>query len=239
MASYFAAAHQRRAELTEQVYQLTKGTVHYGPFTGMKIERKTGWGDGDMGSKLLGCYECEIYPYINMMMSYKPNKLVNVGCGEGFYGIGIGLQCPGISVTMIDIKHNILDIARLNADRNAIKAEFSLESNPEFIDSALSPFSRPMVVMDCEGFEVDLLDPNKVPSLLKSMILVEVHDFIRPQASFLLTKRFESSHRIFSISQGAKNPYKPIMSQYTDWDKMLLCVEGRPCTMSWLCMLPN
>ena len=236
--NYFSIAHQRRNEITCQIYNLTKGLVATGPFQGMYIDKSAQWGDGDIGSKLLGCYESELHPYIEKMISSQPDCLVNVGCGEGFYGVGIGRRSPLTKITMIDVQQRMIDTSKYNASRNNVVSDFSLESIPYKLEELLHPYKNPALVMDCEGFEMDLIRPDLVPALKKTMMIIELHDFMRPNITSILKERCGKTHTIIDVPQGAKNPYLPIVSHLSDWDKMLICVEGRPCTMHWFIMTP-
>jgi hypothetical protein len=46
--------------------------------------------------------------------------------------------------------------------------------------------------MDCEGYEADLLVPEVLCNIERTVILVEIHDFIRPG----IETRFIHTHKI-------------------------------------------
>ena len=60
---------QRRKLILDYVVQSCNSTVLYGPFRGMKVLRKSCWGDGDLGAKLLGLYENELFDKLNILSS--------------------------------------------------------------------------------------------------------------------------------------------------------------------------
>jgi hypothetical protein len=93
--------------------------------------------------------------------------------------------------------------------------------------------------MDCEGAEDQLLDLEVIPELEKTSVIVESHDCNIPGLTNKLLDRFKDTHNIEVIEQGAKNPYTEITRDLSDWDKMLLCCEFRPSTMSWLYLTPK
>jgi hypothetical protein len=231
-------AHQRKAELASHIFGVTAGRVHRGPFAGMKIYPEYRASDNPVG-KLMGLYECEIFPAIEEVIEWEPDVVLNVGAGEGFYAFGYALKTQAHAV-LVDLDQSAFSMAEKNAQLNGItNYTFSTDSSVDNFQSILSKYERPHVFMDCEGYEDQLLDPVALPALLKSAIIVESHDCFRPGITPKLIDRFITTHTIQVINQGAKNPYQDIVYDLDDFDKMLMCVEGRPSTATWLYMSPR
>jgi hypothetical protein len=57
-----------------------------------------------------------------------------------------------------------------------------------------------LVLMDIEGGEVGLLDPQAIPSLARADILVETHDAFVADATVTLIHRFRETHDIACCS---------------------------------------
>lgn len=236
---YIKASWARRAELTALVYDRTQGHVYQGPFKGMKILHKFSWGDGDCASKLLGLYESELFDNIETVIAQEPDTVINIGCAEGYYGIGLAMR-SNVKTVLVDINETAINIARENAQVNKVnKILFSTDCTIENYRSFLQTPNKPFIFMDCEGAEEDILDLEKIPELAKTTVMVESHDCNRPGLTNKLIDRFSATHDIIKISQGNKNPYLPITEDLDDYDKMLLCVEARPSTMYWLHMTPK
>jgi hypothetical protein len=230
---------KRRAELTDLIFQRTNGQVYQGPFTGMKILPKWSWGDGDSAGKLLGLYECELYESIEDVVVSEPDLVMNIGSAEGFYGIGFGMRTDA-QIVLVDVQEPAINIARENARVNGVnKIQFSTDSSVANFRSYLSRYNKPFIFMDCEGFEENFLDLNEIPELEKTSVIVESHDCIRTGLTEKLINRFQDTHIIKVIPQGAKNPYLDIIFDLNDYDKTLLCCEARPSTMTWLYMVPK
>ena len=232
-------SYDRRIELIHILLSRTNGEVYQGPFKGMKILPKWSWGDGDVGGKILGVYESELFPAIETAIANNPDLVLNIGCAEGFYGIGLAMR-TGRKTILFDLMESAISIARENANANGVNnILFSNECTAEVYQHYLSQASNPLVVMDCEGAEDQLLDLSVIPALAKTSIIVESHDCNIPGLTNKLIGRFKDTHNIQVIEQGAKNPYTEITRDFSDWDKMLLCCEFRPSTMFWLYLTPK
>jgi hypothetical protein len=228
-----------RAALTVEVWQRTKGVVVSGPFKGMNILPESKWGDGDYANKLLGLYESELYDIVEKEIAAEHDFILNVGCAEGFYGIGLA-QRTGLPTALVDIDADSLAIARKNAEANMVAGvEYINQSSPELIENLLSLFAKPFLVMDCEGYEEQYLDLSTVPSLAKTTVLVETHDCFRAGITERLEARFGATHEVVRVSQGAKNPYIDIIADFNDHEKLALACESRPSTMYWLYLVPK
>lgn len=232
-------SHVQRIPLTEIIRNRTGNRVVEGPFVGMTVVHDSKWGDGDTAAKLLGIYECELFPSIEKAIELNPDLVVNVGCAEGFFGIGVGMR-TGADVVLVDIDSELLKIAERNAVANDLnKFSVSTESNQKALQKFLEKGKRPFLFMDCEGHEHVLLNPQEVPQLSNTVIIVESHDCFKPGLLNELESRFSETHDIQVIRQGSKNPYHPLIDDFSDEQKMLVVCEFRPSTMSWLFMVPK
>ena len=235
----FAFTQEQRIPLVKQICDRTNNTVVDGPFTGMTVLNKARWGDGDIAAKLLGIYECELFPALEQVIKMQPDLVVNVGCAEGYFGIGMGLRTQS-PVVLVDIDEEVLKNASENATSNHLtNFETSLESNTESLNEFLKKGKMPFLFMDCEGYEEELLSLDAVPELKNTIIMVESHDCHRAGMLQQLTDRFTETHIVEVISQGAKNPYHPLIADFDDPQKLLITCEFRPSTMSWLFMIPK
>lgn len=239
--NYVQWGWQRKAELLDIIYERTGGKVYQGPFEGMSIVRKFSWGDGDTAGKLLGIYENELYPAINYLTKeYEFDMVLNIGCAEGYYGLGLARNLPNTLCVLFDINATAIAISRENASVNKIgNVQFNTDCSIENIRSYLEVSKRPFIIMDVEGHENILLDLNVIPELNKSTVIVESHDCVSPGTTERIVGKFKETHDVYTINQGAKNPYISILFDLCDSDKMLLCCESRPSTMTWIVMVPK
>jgi ribosomal protein L11 methylase PrmA len=228
----------RRAELIPVVCERTDNKVMHGIFSGMKILPKWSWGDGDHAAKVLGIYESELYDAAENHFSSNIDIVINIGCAEGFWGIGAALRTSS-PLILVDIDENALTIAKENCAENNIEAETFSFFDTDILQAGLSQSVNPLVIMDCEGAEEQYLDLEKVPALSHTRIIVETHDCNKAGLSDLIADRFSNTHHVEWITQGAKNPYIEPIHDFGDEDKWLLVNENRPSTMVWLNLTPK
>jgi hypothetical protein len=82
-------------------------------------------------------------------------------------------------------------------DRVAIRGTCTAPLLHARLDTAEGPT---LVLMDIEGGEVELLDPQAIPSLARADILVETHDAFVADATATLIGRFRDTHDIACYS---------------------------------------
>lgn len=235
-------ADARRRELLGFMFDQTGGIVQTGPFKGMTIVPFYSWGDGDTPAKLLGVYEDELHDVVLAAVSTNPDLVVNVGCAEGYYSVGVGRLLPDTKSIAVDIVPTAVDICSKNFEVNGLKKYECLlrPTTAAWLGQTISKSANPFIIMDCEGAEIDLLDPVLAPALTNARILVECHDCVRPGITEDLQQRFKDTHTITVIQQKFKDPYQfEFLKELSDCDKWALVHEGRPSAMTWLYMVPN
>ncbi|MEF3696126.1 hypothetical protein [Desulfolutivibrio sp.] len=237
-----AAIRVKRSEITAAIYSWSRGKVQSGPFRGMRILQASSWGDGDLCPKILGTYESELHPCLNLWTKAQPDMVINIGCAEGFYAVGLARLFDGAIIKAFDISPAARDLCQRNAALNRVQDRIVVDGlcSPEILDGAVRDALRPAVVCDCEGGELDLLDPVRAPSLSRCNILVECHDFVNRFISETLVARFKESHVIDAIPEGPRDPnrFTPLR-RMRSLDRWLAVCEFRPESMNWLFMRPR
>ena len=72
-----------------------------GPFQGMRYFNEVTW--GSLIPKWVGTYEMELHPWIGQIVGQPPRIVIDVGCAEGFYAVGLARLLPGVPVFAFDI----------------------------------------------------------------------------------------------------------------------------------------
>lgn len=221
-----------RAAGTRRIVEASQGVVMSGPFQGMRWSPgRVAWGDGDIGSRLLGVYERELHPVVEQIVALKPERIVNVGCAEGYYAVGLARRLPDCEIVAVD---------RLDAARSYTLAHAS-ENNVTVMTMAEAPTPAPgeVWIVDIEGGEVDLLDPDCCPALADCHILVELHEWTHPSLLETMTARFIASHTVTRFESSARDPNEfEVCRGMPDAQKWAVMSEGRPQSMTWLWMQP-
>jgi len=93
------------------------------------------------------------------------------------------------------------------AERNGIRDRLDILGScaPEALEECLTRTKATLILCDVEGYERELLDLERVPSLRGVDMLIEVHDAQVPGVSQVLTARFGSTHDIAHIRQGDRS----------------------------------
>jgi hypothetical protein len=198
------ALHQRRnirlqSALTpwkESFIRKFNFVVQSGPFAGMKFHRS------DAASAylplLIGSYEAETHGFIETALARAPTTVVDVGCDAGYVAVGLALRAPAATVLAFDIRAEARSECRALATLNQVEERIVIgeECTPERLDAICG--ARSLVFCDCEGYELDLLDPKKAPQLKNADIIVELHDFMRIDIVITpeILSRFADTHEI-------------------------------------------
>lgn len=230
-------ADRRRAEITNVLYRAHGGNVQSGPFAGMAMLPEASWGDGDLAPKLLGCYEAELHPAIAKAIGRNPKNIINVGCAEGYYAVGLARALPQSRVFAFDTSERAQSICGRAAAANRVgdRAKVSGTCTFDTLRETISGGERNLLLVDCEGGELQLLDPAQVPSIQACDVIVECHDFLDPAITSTLRQRFAASHDVEVVSEGPRDPNQfPSLQRWGSSDRWLAVNENRPMTMTWL-----
>ncbi len=168
-----------------------------GPFKGLRyLDEASG---SALLPKLLGTYEAALHPWIDEVLSESYNTLIDVGCAEGYYAVGLAQACPDVNVFAYDLNPNARELCRRLAELNGVKdrVEIGMECGERELGQHIR--EKTLIICDIEGAEFELLDPQKTPELKKCDLIIEAHDFINPDITPTLKQRFQSTHRIETV----------------------------------------
>lgn len=201
-------------QVYEKFYAKNDITVLSGPFKDLKYFNETVW--GPITPKWLGSYENELNSIIEEIIENDYKNIIDIGCAEGYYAIGLAYRMPKVEVFGFDVdfisRGQAKKLARLNAVEDRVN--ISDYCTPEDI-SRLST-KNTLLICDIEGFERTLLEPETCQSLLSIDILVEIHEgFGEPSTLDLLKSRFCDSHIIQEVD----------MTNRVEWVNSMISTE--------------
>ena len=241
----------RQFRQIHRLARLVNCTVIAGPFAGVRYPSDCLVPFGSSGGvlpKLLGTYEMECQPFIEQSIEHQSQyrAMVNIGAGEGYYAVGMALGLVGIPVVSFEADRDNRELCEKLAQHNSVheRIRFLGLCTPESLVEALPADS--LVICDCEGAELELLDPRRIPALNSATILVELHDIIRPEVSQTICSRFSFTHQIQIVTarprqfalETAMRRY-PMLAGLTDEDRRAFVIESRPEGMQWAFMRPQ
>lgn len=223
---------RRQAEQKLKKLGLYGNEVMSGPFKGMKYDER--WASNKF-EKIIGAYEFYLHPIIEKICNKQYSEIIDVGCAEGYYVIGFAIRMPNTIVYGFDIQKQLiedcLELARLNKVENRIKTGYFC--GPETLQT-IPVRSKALVFSDCEGYELELLDPEKAPMLKNADILVEVHNFKNRSISQVLRQRFNETHNLTIVqTEGLKYSDYPILRHLNFPEIFALTNEERCEIMEW------
>lgn len=240
--------YSRRRRRWEQVCQrvlpqvMPDFEVRHGPFRGMRYPGLLPAGR-DMFSKLLGTYESEIQDVIEEICESTYSDIVDIGCAEGYYAVGLAMRIPSALVHAFDVDPEARGLCAEMARVNGVDSRVNVEESISGKTLADFTFRRPALILsDCEGYEGELFTPDVARALAGFDLLIETHEFIDPSIPDRLVSVFQRTHVVRVITsvpdeiKAARCHYQELDS-LEDEERLLAVSEFRPATMRWLYMV--
>lgn len=210
-------------------------TVAHGPFAGMRYGVEAS--EGARAARLIGLYEASLHPVIETVIARAYPQILDIGCAEGFYAVGLARRMPGTLVHARDTDPRARALCAELAVANGVADRLRIGPEVAPADLALCAQAPTFVLCDIEGGEADLLDPRLAPDLARADLLVEVHEGMRPGLLATLEGRFAATHRITRIDRGLRPDLLPPWAEtLSDLDRLLLLWEWRASPTPWLWM---
>jgi precorrin-6B methylase 2 len=208
--------------------------VLHGPFKGMQYPD---WiaAKRNLIPKLVASYEDELHDWIAKSIQSNYETIVNVGSADGYYTVGFALRCPGSEVIGFDTDLWARKAtSSLATNNNASNVRMLSMCTSQWLQDNLPQNS--LLIIDCEGFEKELLDVRQAPNILNSDVLVELHEHVAPGVGKMVENGFADTHKISVIDAVlAKNPddYAELSDVEPAMRKDVIS-EGRHGPQSWL-----
>ncbi len=206
--------------------------VQSGPFAGMNYVSEAVC--SSLIPKLLGSYEAELHTVLEDCFATDYETIIDIGCAEGYYAIGSALRLTEARVYAFDINPRARDlcISLTHANKVADRVEVLGECNHETLNQLIS--GRTLIICDCEGCELSLLDPSLVPGLKNSNLVVELHDFIDPRIKPAILSRFNATHEVSLVDAVERDPAAfPVLSNFSPLTQRCAVAEFRGEAMQW------
>lgn len=209
--------------------------VQSGPFKDMLyVPKAVG---STLAPKLLGSYESELHSTITQIIKTNYQKIIDIGSAEGYYAVGLALQNPSAVIHAFEIDEGGRALCDEMAQINGVHSRVMIQK--ECTHQDLQDLVAPgcLIICDCEGCELELLQPSMVPTLADCDLLVELHDGIKPGLSDELLGRFKRTHEIELIKSQDRDPRAyPNLQRFSRLNQRVAVSELRDCAMQWAFM---
>jgi hypothetical protein len=197
--------------------------------------------------KIMGIYESELAPQFLNWSVIPFQRIIDVGAAEGYYAVGCAMLWPRASVTAFESTEEGRRLLTRMVGLNGLQSRVEIRGHcdQEQFRTAISVGNPMLIIMDVEGAERTLLDPERIPGLLQAYIIVEIHDCFDEGVGELVKSRLQTSHNIREIWTKPRTIWdfhKPSSFAMRLWLLPYLkqyASELRPCPMRWFCCAPK
>ncbi len=189
---------RRKVLEEENIHEKLFGTIFHerrvlhGPFKGLQYPSYNAIGSV-LYPKLIGSYEKELHGVIESLCAIEFSEIINIGCGEGYYAIGLCHKFSKAKIFACDTDPQAILLCKKMAALNHVTDRIIF--NNEFTSADLKNFKftkRGLIICDCEGFEKNLFNFSNLENLKQCYLLIESHDFIDINITAFLMKLFSS-----------------------------------------------
>ncbi|HMO36177.1 MAG TPA: methyltransferase [Gemmatales bacterium] len=239
-------AGEPAVDVQQAIHQLYPDlTVRHGPFRGLRYPQARSTGSL-LAPKLIGCYERELHSTIEKLLARPFQVVVDIGCAEGFYAVGLARRLPEAAVHAFDTSPEAQELCLAMAEINQVadRVHISGVCIPETLMGLLDPSRPALIICDCEGYEKQLFTPELVEKLRPHVLIIETHDLYDLSITTVLRSRFSSTHHLEMISslddiQKVHHYQYPELASYSLEARLLLLSEYRQHIMEWMVLTPR
>jgi hypothetical protein len=227
-----------RSVLIQNTVLKHQGTVVMeGPLQGLDFLPQSA--EGCHIAKLLGCYEQPLQPFIESAIKSDYATVLNIGCAEGYYAVGMARRMPKTRVMAYDLNPKAQEVCGALAQKNGVEDRVSIAGLFEPEDFAAYADQHVLLMCDIEGAERDLLDPERSPALKGMDMIVESHECLTAGITQTLIDRFKPTHAITLVQDNGQRQLHQAPAWFHNLahlDQLLATWEWRSGPTPWLVM---
>jgi hypothetical protein len=227
-----------RSVLIQNTLLKSQGTVvMQGPLAGMDFLPQSA--EGCHIAKLLGCYEQPLQPFIEEAINLAYPTILNIGCAEGYYAVGMVRRMPSTQVFAFDLNPKAQEVCSALAQKNGMSDRVKVGAlfKPEDFDAYRN--QKVLVLCDVEGAEKELLNPEVAQALKGMDLIIESHECLIPGITQTLIDRFKDSHNITLVQDNGQRQLQDSPQWFKNLahlDQLLATWEWRSGATPWLVM---
>ena len=212
--------------------------VLYGPFKGLIYPKIDSVGSVFL-PKILGTYESELHHTLEKICETGYKTIIDIGAGEGYYAIGLLTRIPESVVFAFESNPQGQNLCKEMAKANYVgdRLIISGECDINKLSRLVNEKKKGLILCDCEGYELDLLLPDKISQLKYFDILAELHDHscVGPTVTQIFYSRFSGSHTVEVINLRYIKPTQHIdFKDMSPEEQMEIISERRKYSVGWV-----
>jgi hypothetical protein len=209
--------------------------IQAGPFKGMAYVSEAVC--SSLVPKLIGSYESELNASLEQLSGNDYRRIIDVGCAEGYYAVGLAMKFPKAEVYAFDIDKKARDLCAHLAEANHVSDRVFVEGECNYERLRELTNVRSLIVCDCEGCELELLKPEEVPGFENCDFIVELHDMVIAGITPTIIERFSPTHTIDLVDSTDRDPSAyPALQKYSLAVQRTAVAEFRDMKMQWAIM---
>ncbi|MBL7777475.1 MAG: 50S ribosomal protein L11 methyltransferase [Chitinophagales bacterium] len=175
-----------------------------GIFRGLKYPAYKSSGSS-LFCKLLGSYEDELHPTILELVKRDYKTLIDVGCAEGYYAVGLARMLPDLKVYAYDTdsvaRKSCSNMAKINGVSERVIVKETCTSNT-LVDFSYE--GKTLIVCDCEGYEAELFNEKVAERIVGHDVIIELHENVVPNVKQQMIDCFSKTHNIAFVGSRLK-----------------------------------
>ena len=212
-----------------------KRQVRKGPFEGLEL---LGVSVGSaLLPKMIGSYEQELHDVFHAATEIQYDLIIDVGCAEGFYAVGLARNFPTITVRAFDTNPLAQKCCALLAKTNGLQDQVQVMGTcSSSLLAEQVAGQRCLIVSDCEGYESQLFTEDNVAVLMNSDVIIELHEGAMPGITVKLTELFRLTHELQVIPTQDRHieDYSELREHLSPDEIRIALSEFRSGPQNWL-----
>ncbi len=220
--------------------------IAYGPFKGMQLNQCRNWSRYDLITQILGTYETHVLQKLIAFSKGKNNVFIDLGSADGYFAVGMVFSGIFGHVYAFEKDVEMQRIIKNNAQLNGCEAKMTIlgEADEASLKSIISQCKEPITILiDIEGDEYDLLNPNMLSLLSDCSIICELHPWMKEDGKALQKALLSKASAFFDIELIYRESYNPNdfeeLSCFNEEERLVALSEGRGPNMHWLVLTPK
>ena len=196
--------------------------------------------------KLLGSYALELAPTIEAWKNYNFNTIIDVGCAEGYFAVGLALRWKCADVYAYDTDPAARDLCEKMILANCLEDRVEVRDyfkSGQFADIATD--SNTLFFCDVAGAECEVVsDFLQIKAARSAFLIIETHDFEGIDRTQKVLDMLQPTHAT-KVIQGVDDYRRPLVYEFKELKELSfdlkkhLLAEHRPHCQNWVIAEPK